>query len=141
MHLQIINGPNINLLGSRENSIYGDISFDAFFNQSVTSNFSNITYLQSNIEGEIIDALQKCTADGIILNAAGYTHTSIAIADAIKAIQIPVIEVHISNIYAREKERHISLIQAACLGSIAGFGLHSYIMAIEYFTKYFHQDN
>jgi 3-dehydroquinate dehydratase II len=141
MQLQIINGPNLNLLGDRENSIYGDMSFEDFFKNEVLTNFPNTSFFQSNIEGEIIDALQQSTASGIILNAAAYTHTSIAIADAIKAIKVPVVEVHISNIYSREKERHTSLLQSACIGSISGFGLHSYILALYYFSTYFNKTN
>lgn len=130
----IINGPNLNLLGKRETSIYGNESFENYF-ESLQSEFSNnfeLQYFQSNIEGEMIDAIQKYgfEADAIILNAGAYTHTSIAIRDAIAAIDAPVIEVHLSNIYAREKFRHKSLISAVCKGQISGFGLQSYALAL-----------
>lgn len=131
----IINGPNLNLLGKRETSIYGNESFENYF-ESLQSKFSNnfeLQYFQSNIEGEMIDAIQKYgfEADAIILNAGAYTHTSIAIRDAIVAIDAPVIEVHLSNIYAREKFRHKSLISAVCKGQISGFGLQSYALALQ----------
>lgn len=131
----IINGPNLNLLGKRETSIYGNESFENYF-ESLQSKFSNnfeLQYFQSNIEGEMIDAIQKYgfEADAIILNAGAYTHTSIAIRDAIAAIDAPVIEVHLSNIYAREKFRHKSLISAVCKGQISGFGLQSYALALQ----------
>jgi 3-dehydroquinate dehydratase-2 len=136
MHLHIINGPNLNLLGQRETGIYGNTSFEHFFNELQKQNDSvNLTYFQSNIEGELIDNLHKhgFTANGIILNAGGYTHTSVALADAIAAIKCAVIEVHISNIFAREDYRHISLIAGKCKGSISGFGLNSYHLAINAF--------
>lgn len=131
----IINGPNLNLLGKRETSIYGNESFDNYF-ESLQSKFSNnfeLQYFQSNIEGEIIDTIQKYgfEADTIVLNAGAYTHTSIALRDAIAAIDAPVIEVHLSNIYAREKFRHQSLISAVCKGQISGFGLQSYALALQ----------
>lgn len=131
MEILIINGPNINLIGTRQTEIYGEQSFIDFF-QSLIKNFPQhqFTHFQSNIEGEIVNALQNAQAQGIVLNAAAYTHTSIAIADAIKAINIPVIEVHISNVFARELERHTSLIKAACQASISGMGLHSYTLAV-----------
>jgi 3-dehydroquinate dehydratase-2 len=136
MNLHIINGPNLNLIGKREAGIYGNISFEDFLEQ-LKSRFNEhtISYFQSNIEGEIINNIQEFgfKSDGIILNAGGYTHTSVAIADAIAAIKSPVIEVHISNIFAREEYRHISLIAGKCKGSISGFGLNSYLLAVEAF--------
>ncbi|MCT4663604.1 MAG: type II 3-dehydroquinate dehydratase [Flavobacteriales bacterium] len=130
--IRIINGPNLNLLGTREQSIYGNQSFEHFLND-LRSEFGEIhlEYFQSNHEGAIIDWIQEgALADGIILNAGGYTHTSVAIRDAISSIQTPVIEVHISNIYQRESFRHKSLLSAVCKGIIAGFGLESYRLAI-----------
>ena len=132
----IINGPNLNLLGQRETNIYGNKSFEDFFND-LKNKFSSfeIEYFQSNIEGEIIDKLQEVgfSFDGIILNAAAYTHTSVGIADAIAAIKTPVIEVHISNIHSREEFRHNSLISKNVKGVICGFGLQSYELALEAF--------
>lgn len=134
MQVQIINGPNLNLLGSREPGIYGEESFSDFLDR-LKSDYSNIeiSYFQSNIEGEIINQLHETGFgyDGIILNAGGYTHTSVAIRDGIKAIKTPVVEVHISNVYAREEFRHKSMLTAVCMGVIAGFGLNSYKLAIE----------
>ncbi|MDX2173461.1 MAG: type II 3-dehydroquinate dehydratase [Bacteroidota bacterium] len=136
MKLAIINGPNLNLLGQREKDIYGDLSFDDFFGK-LKHNFPKIqfTFYQSNVEGELINKIQEFgfNYDGIILNAGGYTHTSIAIADAIAAISTPVIEVHISNIFSREDYRHTSYLGAKCIGSISGFGLQSYELAIKSF--------
>ncbi|MFM2306224.1 MAG: hypothetical protein RLZZ367_893 [Bacteroidota bacterium] len=133
----IINGPNLNLLGKREPDIYGDVSFDEFFDdiKDVYSSDIQLSYYQSNIEGELIDKLQQVgfKYDGIILNAGGYTHTSVAIRDAIAAIKTPVIEVHISNPHAREEFRHTSLITGVCKGIIAGFGLESYVLALDSF--------
>lgn len=134
MNIVIINGPNLNLLGRREPSVYGTRTFDEYLEElRRTYSTHTIEYYQSNHEGCIIDRLQAdgFTADAIILNAAAYTHTSIAIADAIRAIDTPVIEVHISNTQARETYRHQSMIAAACRGTIAGFGLDSYRLAIE----------
>ena len=134
MQVQIINGPNLNLLGSREPGIYGEESFSVFL-ERLKSDYPNIeiSYFQSNIEGEIINQIQETgfSYDGIILNAGGYTHTSVAIRDAIKAVKTPVVEVHISNVYAREEFRHKSMLTAVCAGVIAGFGLNSYKLAIE----------
>lgn len=131
--ITIINGPNLNLLGVRERSVYGEMSFETFLTQ-LQREFQDveIDYFQSNIEGEIIDKLHEVgfTADGIILNAAGYTHTSVSIMDAVQAISSDVIEVHISNIYAREEYRHKSLISAKCKGSICGLGLDGYRLAL-----------
>ena len=138
MKIQIINGPNLNLLGKREPGIYGDVSFDEYF-LSLQKQYPHISlsYYQSNIEGEIIDKIHETgfSFDGIILNAGAYTHTSIAIYDAIKAVKTPVVEVHISNIHAREEFRHKSCIAAACRGTIAGFGFDSYRLAIESFIQ------
>ena len=132
----IINGPNLNLLGQRETDIYGNKSFEDFFND-FKNKFSSvkIEYFQSNIEGEIIDKLQEVgfSFNGIILNAAAYTHTSVGIADTIAAIKTPVIEVHISNIHSREEFRHNSLISKHVKGIICGFGLQSYELALEAF--------
>lgn len=133
----IINGPNLNLLGKREKDIYGDLSFDDFFDEikDVYSDEIVLSHYQSNIEGELINKLQEVgfSYDGILLNAGGYTHTSVAIRDAIAAIKTPVIEVHISNIYAREEFRHQSMLSGVCKGIIAGFGLESYVLAIDSF--------
>ena len=137
MKIQIINGPNLNLLGTREPEVYGDQGFIGFLAQ-LKDKYpeTEINYFQSNVEGEIINKLQETgfDYDGIILNAGGYTHTSVAIRDAIKAIQTSVIEVHISNVRAREEFRHQSMISAVCKGVIAGFGLDSYRLAMEAFT-------
>lgn len=134
MNILIINGPNLNLLGKREKSIYGEESFDDFL-AGLRQHYAShqIDYFQSNIEGEIIDKIQEAgfSCDGIILNAGAYTHTSIAISDAMRAVSAPVIEVHISNIHAREEYRHKSMIAAAASGSIIGFGLDSYRLALE----------
>ena len=136
MTIQIINGPNLNLLGVREPSVYGSTSFDDFLPR-LRACFPDvqIDYFQSNIEGELIDKLQAVgfQCDGIVLNAAAYTHTSIALADCIRAISAPVVEVHISNVHQREAFRHQSMIAAACRGVICGFGLDSYRLAIESF--------
>jgi len=134
MNIQIINGPNLNLLGVREKSIYGDTGFESYL-EDLRKRYPNITinYYQSNVEGEIINKLHETgfSCDGIVINAGAYTHTSVAIADAIAAIKAPVIEVHISNVYKREEFRHKSLLAANCKGVIAGFGLDSYRLAIE----------
>ena len=134
----IINGPNLNLLGKREPETYGDKSFDSYLKELVVA-FPNLelTSFQSNVEGEIINKIQETgfSFNGIVLNAGGYTHTSVAIADAIAAIKTPVIEIHISNVYAREEYRHQSLMAKNCKGVIAGFGLDSYKMAIRSFLK------
>lgn len=136
MKIQIINGPNLNLLGVREKSIYGNMDFDTYLGV-LRKRFANadIQYYQSNVEGEIINKLHEVgfKYDGIVLNAGAYTHTSVAIADAIAAINTPVIEVHISNVYKREEFRHTSLLAANCKGVIAGFGMDSYRLAIEAF--------
>ncbi len=133
MKIIIINGPNINLLGKRETDIYGDQSFEEFFH-ILNKKFPNfeLSYFQSNIEGELIDKLQEVgyEYDGIILNAAAYTHTSVGIGDAVKAISTPVIEVHISNTFSREEFRHHSYISPNAKGVILGFGLQSYELAL-----------
>ena len=135
MKIIIINGPNLNLLGKREPSIYGATSFEEYFAE-LEEEFNDVQleYYQSNIEGEIIDKLQSIgfTYDGVVLNAGGYSHTSVSIADAIAAIEAPVIEVHISNIHAREEFRHQSLLSKNCAGVITGLGLESYRLAIVY---------
>jgi 3-dehydroquinate dehydratase-2 len=134
MNIAVINGPNLNLLGKREPEKYGKTSFEDYL-ESLRKRFPEVVfgYFQSNIEGEIVSEIQKAgfTLDGIILNAAGYSHTSVAITDAIAAVKAPVIEVHITNIAAREDFRHTSLIGRSCKGSIAGFGLDSYRLAVE----------
>jgi 3-dehydroquinate dehydratase-2 len=134
MKIIIINGPNLNLLGVREKSIYGDQSFDSFL-QTLHQEYNgqiDIDYFQSNTEGQLIDKIHEVgfSYDGIVLNAAAYTHTSVALGDAIAAIKVPVIEVHISNVHAREEFRHKSLIAKNCKGVIAGFGLNSYRLAL-----------
>ena len=138
MKIQIINGPNLNLLGLREPTIYGNESFEAYLSQ-LRDRYSivEIDAYQSNVEGELINKLHEVgfSYDGIILNAGGYTHTSVAIADAIAAIKTPVIEVHISNIYAREEFRQVSLTAKNCKGVLSGFGLDGYRLALESFLK------
>ena len=136
MKIIIINGPNLNLLGRREPSIYGSLTFDEFFNDLKEKyNTIDLVYFQSNVEGTLIDKLHEVgfTYDGIILNAGAYTHSSIAIGDAIKGIEAPVIEVHISNVHSREDFRHLSYIAPNAKGVIAGFGLQSYELALESF--------
>ncbi len=138
MKIIIINGPNLNLLGTREPEKYGHSAFEDYL-MLLKTRFSHIIfdYFQSNVEGEIINEIQKTgfSCDGIILNAGGYTHTSVAITDAIAAVKTPVIEVHITNISAREEFRHVSLIARNCAGSISGFGLDSYRLAVEAFIE------
>ena len=134
MRIQIINGPNINLLGKREPSIYGSVTFEDYLTGlRETYKDIEINYFQSNIKGEMIDCIQQTgfEADGIILNAGAYTHTSIALQDAIRSVTAPVIEVHISNVHSREAFRHVSMIACACRGVICGFGLDSYRLALE----------
>lgn len=135
MKLAIINGPNLNLLGSREPSIYGVESFDDFFNRLRAQFDVELTYFQSNVEGELINELQRSGFDGFIINAGGYTHTSVALRDCIAAISTPVVEVHISNIHARETFRHESLLAPVCEGSIIGLGLEGYSLAIRFFLN------
>ncbi len=138
MKLQIINGPNLNLLGKREKNIYGDQSFEDYFKKlKIKFNNLELHYFQSNIEGELIEKIQEVgfNFDGIIINAAAYTHTSVGIGDAIRSISSPTIEVHISNTYSREEFRHKSFLSAHVKGVILGFGLKSYDLAIESFNK------
>jgi 3-dehydroquinate dehydratase-2 len=134
MKVLIINGPNLNLLGTREKSVYGEQTFEDYFKQ-LKSSFPDVEleYFQSNVEGELIDKIQEVgfSYGGILLNAGGYTHTSVAISDAIAAVSTPVVEVHISNIFAREEFRHISLLSKNCVGIISGFGLDSYKLGLD----------
>ena len=134
MNIIIINGPNLNLLGKREPEIYGCCSFEDYL-ESLQEKYPDITisYYQSNIEGELVNIIQETgfISDGIVLNAAAYTHTSVAIADAIRSVKCPVVEVHISNVHKREEFRHFSYLSPVCMGVIAGFGLDSYRLAIE----------
>lgn len=136
LKIAIINGPNLNLLGKREVEIYGTQTFEDYFKE-LKKQYSNIefTYFQSNVEGELINKLHEFGFEynGIILNAGAFTHTSIAIADAVAGINTPVIEVHISNIFSREDYRHVSYLGKYCIGSISGFGLRGYAMAVEHF--------
>jgi len=135
MHIAIINGPNLNLLGTREPEVYGATTFENYFNE-LKNKFPHLklTYFQSNVEGELINQVQKMgiESDGIILNAAAYTHTSVGLGDAIAAIDTPVVEVHISNIYAREEYRHHSFLTGKSVGVISGLGLKSYELAVNY---------
>lgn len=137
MKIQIINGPNLNLLGVREKSIYGNTDFESYLTE-LRKRFPSIEieYYQSNIEGEIINKIHEVgfSFDGIVLNAGAYTHTSVAIADAIAAVKTPTVEIHISNVYKREEFRHHSMLAASCKGVIAGFGMDSYRLAIESLT-------
>ena len=138
MKLLIINGPNLNLLGKREPGVYGVASAESIF-EGLKSEYPDVVleYFQSNIEGELVDAIQRADGlfDGVVLNAGGYTHTSVALRDAIAAVGVDVIEVHISNVLSREEFRHTSLIGGVCRGSIAGFGPDSYRLAVDYFVK------
>ena len=138
MKISIINGPNLNLIGTRETDIYGGESFEHYF-QKLRKKYENVDfdYFQSNIEGELINEIQRAGTmmDGIILNPGGYSHTSVAIGDAIAAIKAPVVEVHISNIDAREEFRKLSHVSAKCKGTISGLGLKGYALAVEYFLK------
>lgn len=138
MNLVIINGPNLNLLGKREPEIYGQETFESYM-EGLKKRFPEITldYFQSNIEGELIDKIHEVgfSVDGIILNAGGYTHTSVAIADAVAGVKTPTIEVHISNVFKREDFRHKSLLSPVVIGTIGGFGLNSYRLAVEAFIE------
>jgi len=138
MRIQIINGPNINLLGKREPTIYGSVTFEDYLIE-LRAKYGDveISYYHSNVEGELINKIQEVgfDVDGIILNAGAYTHTSIALQDAIRSVTAPVVEVHISNIHAREAFRHVSMIACACKGVICGFGLNSYRLALETLTE------
>lgn len=136
MQIAIINGPNLNLLGKREPGIYGNESFESYF-EKLKAQYPDVqlSYFQSNIEGEMINHLHEIgfSYDGILLNAGGYTHTSVALRDAISAIKTPVLEIHISNIHAREEFRHKSMIAPACVGSICGLGMKGYALGVAYF--------
>ncbi|TWW00192.1 type II 3-dehydroquinate dehydratase [Chitinophaga pinensis] len=136
MQIAIINGPNLNLLGKREPGIYGNESFESYF-EKLKAQYPDVqlTYFQSNIEGEMINHLHEIgfSYDGILLNAGGYTHTSVALRDAISAVKTPVLEIHISNIHAREEFRHKSMIAPVCAGSICGLGMKGYALGIAYF--------
>ncbi|MDW7695547.1 type II 3-dehydroquinate dehydratase [Flammeovirgaceae bacterium SG7u.111] len=138
MNIQVINGPNLNLLGTREPEIYGSLTFEQYLVQ-LQEKFPDVElhYFQSNTEGFLIDKIHEVgfSYDGIVMNAGAYTHTSVAIADAIAAVNTPVIEVHISNIHAREVFRHKSFMSPKCVGQIAGLGLEGYRLAIEYFVE------
>ncbi|MBA3674712.1 MAG: type II 3-dehydroquinate dehydratase [Chitinophagaceae bacterium] len=138
MKISIINGPNLNLIGSRETDIYGGESFEHYF-QKLRKKYQTVDfdYFQSNVEGDLITEIQRAgmKMDAIVLNPAGYSHTSVAIGDAIAAIKIPVVEVHISNIDAREEFRKLSHVSAKCKGTISGLGLKGYALAVEYFLK------
>ena len=133
MRILILNGPNLNLLGTREPEIYGNRTFSQVLEELKNHFPGEIEYMQSNVEGELINALHDSKHDGIILNAGGYTHTSVAIRDAISGIEVPVVEVHISNLAQREEFRHNSLITAVCAGSVMGFGMDGYRLALEWF--------
>jgi 3-dehydroquinate dehydratase-2 len=138
MKIQIINGPNLNLLGKREPDVYGNLDFETFF-EKLKQRFTGVElyYFQSNVEGELINKLHEVgfSYDGIVLNAGAYTHTSVAIHDAIGAVKSPVVEVHISNVYAREEFRHKSIITSKCIGLITGFGMEGYAMALAYLSN------
>ena len=138
MKIQLINGPNLNLLGKREPEVYGSESFDSYFVQ-LQAQFPavELSYYQSNVEGELINKIQEVgfSVDGIILNAGGYTHTSVALSDAVAAVTTPTVEVHISNLYKREEFRHKSILSKSCVGMIAGLGLKGYALAIQYFLS------
>ena len=144
MKILVINGPNLNLLGTREPEVYGSQTLDKLISE-LQNAFSNLelVHYQSNVEGELINSLHEASRsyDGVVINAGGYTHTSVAIRDAIAGITVPVVEVHMSNIAAREEFRHDSLIAAVCVGSIAGFGAHSYTLAIEALRIYLTKDH
>ena len=144
MKMLLINGPNLNLLGIREENIYGKTSFETYFNTLQEKfNLIELEYFQSNVEGELINKLHEVGFhyDGIVINAGAYTHTSVALRDAISGIKTPVVEVHISNILTRESFRHESLIGPVCIGSIMGFGLDSYRLGIEAITEYLKSKN
>jgi 3-dehydroquinate dehydratase-2 len=136
MQILILNGPNLNLIGNRETQIYGNTTFEAFFDQLKQEKSIDLIQEQSNEEGVLINILQNTTADAVVLNAGGYTHTSVALRDCIKAIHTPVIEVHISNIAARESFRHESLLSPVVEGCIFGFGLNGYALAVDFCLNY-----
>lgn len=133
MKIAIVNGPNLNLLGQREQSVYGNRSMENYFEEIQGGFTSELLYFQSNVEGELINYLQGFSGDGVVLNAGGYTHTSVALRDCIASLSIPVIEVHLSNVAAREAFRHDSLLTPVCRGLILGFGLESYTLALRFF--------
>ena len=136
MKIIIINGPNLNLLGKREPEVYGKQDFESYFSELSKNHLEvDLSYFQSNIEGELVDKIQEVgfEYDGIILNAAAYTHTSVAISDALAAVNTPAVEVHISNIYSREEFRHKSIISGVCVGLVSGLGLKGYELALRYF--------
>ena len=135
MKVAIINGPNLNLLGTREKEIYGDLSFEDYLLELKSRYEIELEYFQSNVEGELINRIQELDCDGVVLNAGGYTHTSVSLRDCIAAIEIPVVEVHISNIAARESFRHESLLAPVCSGCIFGFGLRGYDLALNFFIS------
>lgn len=136
MKIAIINGPNLNLLGSRESQIYGTQTFENYLDSLRLKHPNvNFEYFQSNVEGELINFLQKSSADGIILNGGAYSHTSVALRDCISSISLPIIEVHISNIAGRESFRHESLLSPVCVGCIFGFGMQGYELALNYFLR------
>lgn len=135
MKILIVNGPNLNLLGKREPQIYGNQTFESYFEELKLATSADLSYFQSNIEGELVTCLQLSEHDGIVLNAGAYTHSSIALRDCIASIAIPVVEVHISNITAREEFRHTSYISPVAVGVIFGFGLKSYELAVHYFER------
>ncbi len=135
MKILILNGPKLNLLGTREPQIYGNVSFEDYFETLKDEFKMDLSYFQSDNEQELISALKTSSADGIIINAGSFTHSSVALRDCISAISIPVVEVHISNISARESFRHESFLSPVCVGCIFGFGLKSYALALEYFNQ------
>jgi 3-dehydroquinate dehydratase-2 len=136
MKIALVNGPNLNLLGSREPQIYGTQTFENYLDSLRLKHPNvNFEYFQSNVEGELINYLQKCNAKGMILNGGGYSHTSVALRDCISSISIPVVEVHISNIAGRESFRHESLLSPVCVGCVFGFGLKGYELALNYFLS------
>ena len=136
MKIALINGPNLNLLGSREPQIYGTQTFENYLDSLRLKHPTvDFEYFQSNVEGELINYLQKCNAKGMILNGGGYSHTSVALRDCISSISIPVVEVHISNIAGRESFRHESLLSPVCVGCVFGFGLKGYELALNYFLS------
>jgi 3-dehydroquinate dehydratase-2 len=135
MKVAIINGPNLNLLGTREKDIYGDLSFEDYLLELKSRYDIELEYFQSNVEGELINRIQELDCDGVILNAGGYTHTSVSLRDCVAAIETPVVEVHISNIAARESFRHESLLAPVCSGCIFGFGLRGYDLALDFFIS------
>ena len=134
MKIAVVNGPNLNLIGNREPSLYGETSFETFF-ETLKSPQVNLEYFQSNVEGELINFIQAFDGEGILLNAGAYTHTSIALRDCIASIAVPVIEVHITNVAARETFRHDSFLTPVCKGLVMGFGLESYRMALSFFIE------